>query len=455
MSHGDGSFKYINFSDLPDDLDDGFFKDINFSDLLGNSVSVPPIGDQVQQPENAPFEVQSGANEPPISTGDNQENSSSRKRDWDVVSPNSSDAKGKRPRRQSRRRGTDFTGESSTPGEPEKTTEEASTFAERIKPLTVGESAKLLINRINQRMKSVREIQLNLLRTHSHIKTQWSMAAQVQEMVKDDGAIKAEIQKFIEDMVATEGEIQRFMENMYATESKIQIIKQDITKIPKNGKLTEAAAKQKLIGMENKELNKFLQDLQDARKMYKQILQEKDKIDEKIRELQPFFLNNMSTSEIPSDIKEMDDQNQDEGGLSTLVDDSQTKFSHFKNQFLHKENNEVDFQDFEGLQEALNGAGWGVTPDYLEHIAMEIETAIGMQINNPRIRVLLSAATKEMKDMRVEEMELDMSSMFKKWAATLNSAKEDGFHAEFAYHKLEKILRLYFFYHENLEGKNL
>ncbi|XP_039044448.1 uncharacterized protein LOC120183928 [Hibiscus syriacus] len=431
---------------------DDFWRDIViYSPIMDLDHVFPPIGElQVQQPDNAPFEVQPRANEPPISIGDNQENSSSRKRDPEVVSPNLSDAKGKRPRRRS----TNSTGESSTSGEPAKTKKETSAYAEEIRHLTVKKSVKLLIDRINHRMKSVREIQLNLLRTHNHIKSQWSMAAELQKIMKDTGAPEAEIQKFMEDMIATEAEIQKFMKDMDATEAEIQRIKQVITKIPKDGKLTEAAAKQRLIEMENEELNKFLLDLQNARKMYKQILQETERIDEKTSKFLPFFLdsnNNMLAYGIPSDIKEIDDQNQDQGGLSTSVA-SQTEFCNFKNQFLHKENNKVGFQDFEGLQEALDKAGWGKTPDYLEHIAKKIETDIGKQINNPRIRVLLSATIKEMKDLRVEEMELDMSNMFKKWAATLNSAKEDGFQVEFAYNKLEKIMGLYFYYHQNLKG---
>ncbi|XP_038992824.1 uncharacterized protein LOC120116385 isoform X1 [Hibiscus syriacus] len=269
MSHADDCSEGIDFSDLHKYL---------------NSV---PHGDQDQQPENAPFEAQSGMNEPQISPGDNQENSSGRKRDRGVTL-NFSDAKEKRPRRQSWRRGTDFTSESSTPGEPEKT--EELTYAEQITPLTVGKSAKLLIDRINHRLKSARELLHNSGGIRDTIEGFRSRAAEIQGMMKDGGAMKAEfqkvmkveIQKSMKDMDDTEAKIQEFRKDMHATEAEIQRIKKVITKIPKDGKLTVAAAKQRLINMENEYFKKFLQDLQNARKMYKQILQETNKIDEKM-----------------------------------------------------------------------------------------------------------------------------------------------------------------------------
>ncbi|KAL4351542.1 hypothetical protein GQ457_06G025790 [Hibiscus cannabinus] len=128
----------------------------------------------------------------------------------------------------------------------------------------------------------------------------------------------------------------------------------------------------------------------------------------------PKELREKLASGIPFDIKEIDDH----GSLPTL-DDLHSKFSDFKSQLYDKENNKVGFSDFEGLQEALHMCEWGETPDYLEDIAVETETAIGKQINKPGIRVLLSAAMKDLK------LERDMSNVLKKWAATLNYAKEN------------------------------
>ncbi|KAK8588724.1 hypothetical protein V6N13_087627 [Hibiscus sabdariffa] len=385
---------------------------------------------------------QHGANGQLLLPNDNQVNllssmlSGSKKRGPELVSDNLSNTKGKGKMKKPQRQRANFNGES-TSGKPPAPASKAVDYEELIKEKSVGYSAKVLTDRVLKRTESMLALQYLLRLTYEQIKKPWPAGLQ---KIKID----------MEDMGA-----------------KLKRINQDITDIPVNhneGVLTEAVAKKKLMDAE-KELNEFLKDLTKARKGLKQIRQKL----EKTRNLDGFFTNSADYSSkelreklasgIPFDIKEIDDQNQDHGSLSTL-DDLHSKFSNFKSQLYDKENNKVGlalydkennkvgFPDFKGLQEALRMSE-GETPDYLEDIAVEIETAICKQINKPGIRVLLSAAMKEMKDLKFEELEQDMSNVFKKWAATLNYAKENGFHLEFAYIMLEKILHAYLSYHEN------
>ncbi|XP_039024978.1 uncharacterized protein LOC120158120 [Hibiscus syriacus] len=334
--------------------------------------------------------------------------SGSKRRGRELVSDDSSKPKGKGKMKQPQRRRTIVNGESAPTSKAVPLS-----YEDRIKEKSVGESAKILTDRVSKRTESVMALLGDLFLAYD--KMPWT--ARAQELKADSKAMRGELKR-----------INRYIINI--------LVK------CKKGRLTEEAAKKRLVGAHNR-LNNFLQKIENAREGLKQINRDL----EKTRNLDAIFAKNMDfsseylreklASEIPFDIKELD-----------LVD-LHSKFSNFKSRLYDKENNKVDIQDFEGLQEALNRAGWGKTPNHLEQIAMEVETAIGKQINNPCIRVLLSAAIKEMKDLKVDEMERDMCNMFKKWAATFNYAKENGFHVEFAYIKLEKNLRAYLSYHGN------
>ncbi|XP_039024935.1 uncharacterized protein LOC120158071 [Hibiscus syriacus] len=330
--------------------------------------------------------------------------SGSKRRGRELVSDDSSKPKGKGKMKQPQRRRTIVNGESAPTSKAVPLS-----YEDRIKEKSVGESAKILTDRVSKRTESVMALLGDLFLAYD--KMPWT--ARAQELKADSKAMRGELKR-----------INRYIINI--------LVK------CKKGRLTEEAAKKRLVGAHNR-LNNFLQKIENAREGLKQStgyanVDESSYHDlEKTRNLDAIFAKNMDfsseylreklASEIPFDIKELD-----------LVD-LHSKFSNFKSRLYDKENNKVDIQDFEGLQEALNRAGWGKTPNHLEQIAMEVETAIGKQINNPCIRVLLSAAIKEMKDLKVDEMERDMCNMFKKWAATFNYAKENGFSCGICLHK--------------------
>ncbi|XP_039044449.1 uncharacterized protein LOC120183929 [Hibiscus syriacus] len=146
-----------------------------------------------------------------------------------------------------------FTGGLPNSKKPAKPTKKAHTYEELIRHKSVGKSATVLINQINKRMKKLRDIKFELRRTLEQIKTPWPPGAKLPQIMKDMDAMEAEIRR----------------------------IKQDILKIPvdyKEHKLTQVEAKQRLVEIENQELNKSLQEL------------------EKTGELGSIFLDNKSLS---------------------------------------------------------------------------------------------------------------------------------------------------------------
>ncbi|KAK8633065.1 hypothetical protein V6N13_013919 [Hibiscus sabdariffa] len=357
--------------------------------LLPDSPGGPT--EDLQRQENVAFGARSGGNRESSSTG-------SKKRD----------------------RRTSFTGESSTPELPENLLKKRKTHRELIEHRPVGQSAKVLRERIGKSRESVMRIRRKLQRTCEQMP--WPQSTQLQNTVQVLEDELKRIKKYIDE------------------------IEDDA----KQGVLTEPKAKRKLMKAERK-LKNVKEEVQKARKVLDQISQEL----ENTKKLNSIFTNNMNHSPeylreelysvLPNGIEEFDHV----GVNLSQVDESLPTLDDLHSKLYDKDNNKVDFPDFDGLQEAVDRAGWQETPDYLEDTAVEIETTIGKRIEIPRIRVLLSVAIKEMKDLKVEELEGNMSKMFKKWRATLNYAKEKGFDVEFAYNKVEKYERAYRSYREN------
>ncbi|KAK8514844.1 hypothetical protein V6N13_102999 [Hibiscus sabdariffa] len=286
-----------------------------------------------------------------------------------------------------RDRRTSFTSEL-----PDQVSKKRKTHRELIERRPVEKSAKVLRNRIGKSTESVRELQ------HTCEQMPWPQSTELQKTVQVLEAELKGIKKYIDGI---EGDA-------------------------KQGVLTEPNAKKKLIRAERK----LKEELENTKKL--------NSIFTNNMNHSPEYLREELSSVLPNGIEELDhigvNLNQVCGSLPTL-DDLHSKL-------CDKGNNKVDFPDFEGLREAVDMIG-------LEHTAVEIETTIGKRIEIPHIRVLLLAAIKQMKDLKVEELEGDMSIMFKKWRATLNYAKEKGFDMEFAYNKLEKYERAYRSYREN------
>ncbi|KAA3471993.1 hemA [Gossypium australe] len=106
-------------------------------------------------------------------------------------------------------------------------------------------------------------------------------------------------------------------------------------------------------------------------------------------------------------------------------------------------NNKVSFRDFERLaEELLKTSGLAPLPDELKPFAAQIKEARGEEtgMNHMHNEVIVCAAIKEMKCL---PSELVNWNMLKKWRATLNYAKQNGFHVNYADFLLEKNLKLY------------
>ncbi|KAA3471994.1 hemA [Gossypium australe] len=81
-------------------------------------------------------------------------------------------------------------------------------------------------------------------------------------------------------------------------------------------------------------------------------------------------------------------------------------------------------------------------PDELKPFAAQIKEARGEEtgMNHMHIEVIVCAAIKEMKCLPSEPVNWNM---LKKWKATLNYAKQNGFHVNYADFLLEKSLKSY------------
>ncbi|TYI58807.1 hypothetical protein E1A91_D11G387500v1 [Gossypium mustelinum] len=130
---------------------------------------------------------------------------------------------------------------------------------------------------------------------------------------------------------------------------------------------------------------------------------------------------------------------QDRGSCKSF----ESKFVHFINQLYDNDNNEVEYKDFQGLEDALANTAWGEVPDYLKSIGIRIEDARGKatEFSHTGIQILVCAVIKEMEDMSLED--LDWGTL-KKWVAALNYANEHGFQVGFADNLLQRNVVAYF-----------
>ncbi|PPR88550.1 hypothetical protein GOBAR_AA32144 [Gossypium barbadense] len=120
-----------------------------------------------------------------------------------------------------------------------------------------------------------------------------------------------------------------------------------------------------------------------------------------------------------------------------------TWLTSLEDQIYDGNNNEVSFKDFEWLEEELaKTKGSDPLPDKLKSIAAQIKGAHGKDtgINHLSIEVIVCAAIKEMEFLPSESVNWDM---LKKWGATLNYAKQNGFQVSFADVSLKRNLKSY------------
>ncbi|TYG96837.1 hypothetical protein ES288_A11G385200v1 [Gossypium darwinii] len=120
-----------------------------------------------------------------------------------------------------------------------------------------------------------------------------------------------------------------------------------------------------------------------------------------------------------------------------------TCLTSLEDQIFDGNNNEVSFKDFEWLEEELEKTkGSDPLPDKLKSIAAQIKGAHGKDtgINHLSIEVIVCAAIKEMEFLPSESVNWDM---LKKWGATLNYAKQNGFQVSFADVSLKRNLKSY------------
>ncbi|XP_038992840.1 uncharacterized protein LOC120116385 isoform X2 [Hibiscus syriacus] len=118
------------------------------------------------------------------------------------------------------------------------------------------------------------------------------------------------------------------------------------------------------------------------------------------------------------------------------------KFRDLENQLYSEDNNKVENRDFLGLEQALDHTTGRKVPDHLKLIEFRIENDRGKAAGSAHfsVLVLVCAAIKEME----ESDEFSDWETLKKWAATLNQAKELGFRVGFADKLLKMKLLAYF-----------
>lgn len=120
-----------------------------------------------------------------------------------------------------------------------------------------------------------------------------------------------------------------------------------------------------------------------------------------------------------------------------------TWLTSLEDQIYDGNNNEVSFKDFEWLEEELaKTKGSAPLPDKLKSIAAQIKGAHGKDtgINHLSIEVIVCAAINDMEFLPSESVNWDM---LKKWGATLNYAKQNGFQVSFADLSLKRNLKSY------------
>ncbi|XP_039044129.1 uncharacterized protein LOC120183519 [Hibiscus syriacus] len=256
--------------DNQENLSGGIIRDHHGPILLSdnnqlNSLSSMPTGSNKRD--------QHGANEQQLLPNDNQLNSmssGSKKRGRELVSDDSSRAKGKGKMKQSRSRRTIVNGESSSSGKKTARASKAVSYEEHIKEKSVGQCAKILTDRVFKRTESVMALLGELFLTYDQIKMPWTARAKI--LIADLKAMRAALRR-------SNRYIMRILVNH------------------KKRRLTEDVAKMRLVGANNR-LDGFLQKLQNAREELKQISNDL----EKARNLDAVFINNMAYS--PEDLRE-------------------------------------------------------------------------------------------------------------------------------------------------------
>ncbi|KAL1146518.1 hypothetical protein V6Z11_A11G379400 [Gossypium hirsutum] len=136
---------------------------------------------------------------------------------------------------------------------------------------------------------------------------------------------------------------------------------------------------------------------------------------------------------------------QDDGSLLAKAM-LECNYNSWQSILFNKDNNSVEVAHFHGLQEALDKARYGETPDYLKRIAtlIEVDRGKATKFGHKNIEVLVCAAIKEMEDWRT--LKDSGCNQLKKWATTLNMGKEQDFEVKFADDMLNNICLACFAY---------
>ncbi|KAK8633110.1 hypothetical protein V6N13_013964 [Hibiscus sabdariffa] len=317
--------------------------------------------------------------------------SESKKRDRTLVSDDSPENKREGTKKQSRsRRSFSFGGWSNSKQQPETTTEAEAERSREQGKKDVAKGAKLLVDRIDRRIKTLKSADME------------SKISAYKTVLMRASHLSPEFHHSLEQI-----------EKQWTPAPDLHKLKQHIKKVEvdfKEGRLTDDEANQSLLQVENK-LKQIDQQLEDLKKM---------------RDTDSTFAKNTFSSPLPCVVT---------GDRKKL----ESEVNYLRSQVYDKENNKVEYKEFQGLEEELKNTAWGKTPDNLEAIASRIERARGKatEVAHSVIQVLVCAAIKEMEDFPVEDLDWDS---LRKWGATLNMAKELDFHVAFADNLLNKNL---------------
>ncbi|PPD93178.1 hypothetical protein GOBAR_DD09882 [Gossypium barbadense] len=331
--------------------------------------------------------------------------SGSKKRNRDLDPGNSQEANGKVRKKQRRCPGTFYTGESST-----------SRQQERLKGKTVAGMAKVYKDRISRRTKNDKMADTEVI-----IRIVCNM------MAINASHLLPRVLGSLEQI-----------KTQWPIRPDLQHIKQKIQEIESNYKddsLTEEA-KRRLV-----EVGDELERLD----------QERLKDSTKAGNLDAVFTDfSMETLQKEFSMSVADVQETTATNHLIIVDEDQDQ--HHGSLLTPQDNKKVAVTDFHGLEQALNNIGCYKTPDHLKPIVTRIEHVRGKATDfcHYSIQVLVCAAIKEMEEVSIKELNWDT---LKKWAATLNQAKELGFEARFANNLLQKNLCSYFCHSRNF-GRN-
>ncbi|XP_038992421.1 uncharacterized protein LOC120115882 isoform X2 [Hibiscus syriacus] len=143
--------------------------------------------------------------------------------------------------------------------------------------------------------------------------------------------------------------------------------------------------------------------------------------------------------QFPLNLGEANATNESAGSMRKYMKD-------LKKELFDKSNIDVKVSDFHGLQDAINSSK-DYIPDHLKEIAEKIEDDRGESTPNNdfyrQLLVLVSAATKEMEDLCVNELK---KPILRKWAATFNLANLMQFKVPYFERLLVKSMHAYLSY---------